>query len=52
LASKNITEGKIEKRIYVTGRHGRRHKQLLELKEEALDCNLWRTHFGRGMDLL
>jgi hypothetical protein len=42
----------------VTGGRGRRHKQLLDdlremrgycnLKEEALDCALWRTPFGRG----
>jgi hypothetical protein len=41
----------------VTGRGGRRHKQLLgdlketwcwKLKKEALDCSLWRTPFGRG----
>jgi hypothetical protein len=41
----------------VTGRRGRRGKQLLgdlketrrywKLKEEALDCTLWRTRFGR-----
>jgi len=42
----------------VTGRRGRRRKQLLgdrkekrgywKLKEEALDRTLWRTGFGRG----
>jgi hypothetical protein len=42
----------------MTGRRGTRSKQLLDdfkekrgcwkLKEEALDRNLWRTHFGRG----
>jgi hypothetical protein len=41
----------------MTGRLGRRHKQLLDdlkekrrywkLKEEALDRTLWRTRFGR-----
>ena len=40
------------------GRHGRRHKQLLDdrkekrgywkLKEEALDGTLWRIRFGIG----
>jgi hypothetical protein len=40
------------------GRQGRRRKQLLsdlketrsywKLKEEALDCTVWRTPFGRG----
>jgi hypothetical protein len=45
-------------RIEVTGRRGRRCKQLLDdlkerrgywkLKEEALDSTVWRTHFGRG----
>jgi len=41
----------------VTGRRGRRHKQLLDdfkdkrgyfkLKDETLDCTLYRTRFGR-----
>jgi len=44
--------------IEVMGRRRERRKQLLddlkekkgfwELKEEAQDCTLWRTHFGRG----
>jgi hypothetical protein len=47
---KHVIEGKIEGRIKMTGRQGRRHKQLLDdlrerrrywkLKEEALDCTL------------
>jgi len=55
---KHIIEGKIEGRIEVTGRRGRRCKQLLDdlkekrgfwkLKDEALDNTVWRTHFGRG----
>ena len=55
---KHVTEEKIEGRIEVTGRRGRRHKQLLDdlkerrvfskLKKEALDRCLWRTRFGRG----
>jgi hypothetical protein len=55
---RNFTEGKIEGRIDVTGRQGRRHKKLLEdlkekkgywkLKEEALLHTLWRTRFGSG----
>jgi hypothetical protein len=55
---KHVTEGKLEGRIEMTGRRGRRSKQLLDdlkekrrywkLKEEALDCILWRTCFGRG----
>jgi hypothetical protein len=50
----NIIEGK----IIGTRRRGKRHKQLLDdlkearrywkLKEEAQDCALWRTQFGRG----
>jgi len=42
----------------VTGRQGGRHRKLLDylkerrryshLKEEALDCTMWRAHFGRG----
>jgi hypothetical protein len=54
---KHVIEGKLEGRIEVTGRQGRRRKQLLDdlkekrqywkLKEEALGCTLWRTCFGR-----
>jgi len=45
-------------RIFVTGRRGRRSKQLLDdiderrgywkLKEGRLACTVWRTGFGRG----
>jgi hypothetical protein len=55
---KHVSEGKLEGRIEMTGRRGRRRKQLLDdlkeerrywkLKEEALDRTLWRTRFGRG----
>jgi hypothetical protein len=55
---KHVLEGKLEERIEVTGRQGRRRKQLLDdlkekriywkLKEEALDRILWRTRFERG----
>jgi hypothetical protein len=55
---KQAIEGKIEGRIEITGRRGRRCKQLLDdlkeerrywkLKEEALDRTLWRTRFERG----
>jgi hypothetical protein len=55
---KHVIEGKLEGRIEMTGRQGRRRKQLLDdlkekktywtLKEEALYCTLWRTRFGRG----
>ena len=44
--------------IEVTGRRGRRRKQLLDdlketigywkLKKKALDRSVWRTRFGRG----
>jgi hypothetical protein len=44
--------------IEVTGRQGRRRRKLLDdfkerrgyshLKEEALDCTMWRARFGRG----
>jgi hypothetical protein len=47
-------KGKIE----VTGRQGRRHRKLLDdlkerrgytyLKEDALDCTMWRARFGRS----
>jgi hypothetical protein len=48
----------LEGRIEMTGRRGRRRKQLLDdlkekrrywkLREEALDRTMWRTRFGRG----
>jgi hypothetical protein len=53
-----VIEGKLEGRIEMTGRRGRRCMQLLDdlkekrrywkLKEEPLDRTLWRNHFGRG----
>jgi hypothetical protein len=53
-----VTEGKLERRIEMTGRRERRRKQIRDglkekrrhwkLKEEALDRTLWRTRFGRG----
>jgi hypothetical protein len=53
-----VIEGKLEGRIEMKGRRGRRRKQLLDdlkemkrywkLKEEALDRTLWRARFGRG----
>jgi hypothetical protein len=53
-----VIEGKLEGRIEITGRRGKRRKQLLDdlkekrrywkLKEEALDRTLWRTRFGIG----
>jgi hypothetical protein len=55
---KHVIEEKLEGRTEMTGRRGRRRKQLLDglkekkrywkLKEEALDRTLWRTRFGRG----
>jgi hypothetical protein len=55
---KEVTEGKLEKRIEMTGRRGRSSKQILDnlkekrrywkLKEGALDRTLWRTRLGRG----
>jgi hypothetical protein len=54
---KHVTEGKIQEEMEVTGKQGRRHKQLLDglkemrkywkLEEEALGHTLWRSHFGR-----
>jgi hypothetical protein len=51
---KHVIEGKLE----MTGRRGRKRKQLLDdlkekrrywkLKKEALDRTQWRTGFGRG----
>ena len=53
-----VTEGKMKGGIEVTGRQGRRRRKLLDdleerrgyshLKEEALDCAMWRARFGRG----
>jgi hypothetical protein len=53
-----FTEGKIQGRIEVTGRQGRIRRKLLDdlkerrgysyLKEEALDCTMWRACFGGG----
>jgi hypothetical protein len=55
---KEVIEGKIQGRIEVTRRRGRRRKPLLDdlgdrrgyshLKEEALDRTKWRNRFGRG----
>jgi hypothetical protein len=56
---KHAIEGKLDGRIEMTGRRGRRRKQLLDdllkekrrywkLKEEAIDRTVWRTRFGRG----
>jgi hypothetical protein len=55
---KLVREGKIDERIQVTRRRGRRIKRLLDdfkgkrgywkLKEDALDRSLWRTGCGRG----
>jgi hypothetical protein len=54
----HVVEGKIKESTEGTGRRGRRRKKLLddlkekreywELKDEALDCTLWRTRCGRG----
>jgi hypothetical protein len=55
---KHVIERKIEGRIEVTGRQGRRRKELLDdvkekrgyckSKEEALGPAMWRTRFGRS----
>jgi hypothetical protein len=55
---KYVIQGKIEVREIVTGKRGRRLKQLLDefkenteywkLKVEALERILWKTRFGRG----
>jgi hypothetical protein len=55
---KHVIEETLEGRIEMTGRRGRRRKQLLDdlqgkkryckLKKEAVDRTLWRTRFGRG----
>jgi hypothetical protein len=53
-----VIAGKIKGGIEVTGRRGRRRRNLLDdlkdrrgyshLKEEALDRTMWRARFGRG----
>ena len=53
-----VTGGKIQGRIEVTGRRGRRRRKLLDdlkerrgychLKEKALDRAMWRARFERG----
>ena len=55
---KQVIEGKIKGGLEVTGRRGSRRRKLLDylkerrgyshLKEEALDCTMWRAGFGRG----
>ena len=55
---KQVIEGKIKGEIEVTWRRGRRRTKLLDdlkdrrgysqLKEEALDCTMWRNRFGGG----
>jgi hypothetical protein len=54
---KHITEGKIEGRIEVMGKQWRckllfddlkTMRGYWKLKEKALNCTLWTTHFGRG----
>jgi hypothetical protein len=54
---KQVIEGKIKGEMEVTRRRGRRRKKLLDdlkdrrrcshLKEETLDCTMWRNCFGR-----
>jgi hypothetical protein len=53
-----VIEGKIQARIEVAGRQGRRRRKLLDdlkerrgyshLNEEALDRTIWTARFGRG----
>jgi len=53
-----IIEEKVEGRVEIAGRRGRKRKQLPDdlketsgywkQKKEALGCILWRTRFGRG----
>ena len=55
---KQAIEGKIKGEMEVTRRRGRRRKKLLDdlkdrrgyshLKEEAVDCTMWRKSFGGG----
>jgi len=53
-----VIERKIKGGTEVIGRRGRRRRKILDdlkerrgyshLKEEALDCTMWRARFGRG----
>jgi hypothetical protein len=53
-----VIEGEIKGGLEVTEKRGRRRRKLLDdlkerrgyshLKEEALDCTMWRARFGRG----
>jgi len=53
-----VIKGTIKGGLEVTGRRGRRRRELLDdlkkrggcshLQEEALDCTVWRARFGRG----
>jgi len=62
LLTRPVTEGEMEGRIGVTGRRGRRRKQLLDylkeqrgyrkLKEGALNCPIWRTRVRRCRPVL
>jgi len=55
---KQVIEGKIKGEMQVAGRRGRRRRKLLDelkdrrgyshLKEEALDCTVWRHRFEEG----
>jgi hypothetical protein len=57
---RQVIEGKIKGRMEVTGRRGRRRRNLLDdlkdrrgyshLKEEALDRIVWRDRFGGGFE--
>ena len=55
---KQVMEGKIKGEMEVVRRRGRKRNKLLDdlkdrrgyshLKEEALDCTMWRNRFGGG----
>jgi hypothetical protein len=59
---RQVIERKIKGGIKVIGRRGRRLRKLLDdlkerrgysyLKEEALDCIMWRARFGRDFGLV
>jgi hypothetical protein len=58
---KGVIEGKLQRRIEMTARRGRRCEQILDdlkenrgyrkLEQEELENPLQRTHFGRGYSL-
>jgi len=45
---KDGSDGKTRKKTYAISDDFEENRGCWELKEETLDCPLWRTRFGRG----